>query len=350
MKRRLVSLLLALVLAFGLLPVTVLADWTSFRGSSSNMGITKAQTPTEAAYTELRWTAAVPGENATGQPVIAGDVMFVTRGKTISKLKLEDGSVLQSGNMSATAGYFNTIAPALDEKNIYVALMNGVVAAFDRQTLEEQWSYTDELKGQNQCSVLVSGGRVYTGFWNKEETDANFVCLDAKTGEKIWSHTQKGGFYWGGAVAVEDYIFVGTDDGAAATTPGDSYILSFHKDQENGTPVSTLTLKNCGDQRSALAYSDGRIYFTTKGGYLCSAAVDGTNGEISDLQTVITLNEGCRSTSTPVVYNGYIYYGAGNTDIKDKHSYFQLTDDFCSSDSMLRRYADHIIHHFIHIK
>lgn len=38
------------------------------------------------------------------------------------------------------------------------------------------------------------------------------------------------------------------------------------------------------------------------------------------------------------------------TDIKDKYSFFQLTNDFCSSDEMLLRYADHVIRHFIHIK
>ena len=29
-------------------------------------------------------------------------------------------------------------------------------------------------------------------------------------------------------------------------------------------------------------------------------------------------------------------------DYKDKFSYFELTDDFCESDIMLRRYVDHI--------
>ena len=30
-------------------------------------------------------------------------------------------------------------------------------------------------------------------------------------------------------------------------------------------------------------------------------------------------------------------------EVKDKMSYFELTDDFCSSDIMLRRYADHVL-------
>ena len=30
-------------------------------------------------------------------------------------------------------------------------------------------------------------------------------------------------------------------------------------------------------------------------------------------------------------------------EYKDKFSYFELTDDFCGSDVMLRRYVDHIL-------
>ena len=30
-------------------------------------------------------------------------------------------------------------------------------------------------------------------------------------------------------------------------------------------------------------------------------------------------------------------------DYKDKFSYFELTDDFCESDVMLRRYVEHIL-------
>ena len=48
-------------------------------------------------------------------------------------------------------------------------------------------------------------------------------------------------------------------------------------------------LEGLGDQRSSLAYSEqtGRIYFTTKGGYLCSAKVDGTTGTLTELKTCL---------------------------------------------------------------
>jgi len=38
------------------------------------------------------------------------------------------------------------------------------------------------------------------------------------------------------------------------------------------------------------------------------------------------------------------------SDYRDKHSFFELTDDFISSDVMLRRYVDHIFYHATHTK
>lgn len=105
-----------------------------------------------------------------------------------------------------------------------------------------------------------------------------------------------------GAVAVGDYIFVGTDDGAESGVNGTSRILSFRKDETRENPVpQALELQELGDQRSSLAYSKqtGRVYFTTKGGYLCSAKVDGKTGTLTVLKTC-SLSMG--STSTPVYY------------------------------------------------
>lgn len=92
---------------------------------------------------------------------------------------------------------------------------------------------------------------------------------------------------------------------------GTSRILSFRKDETRENPVpQALELQELGDQRSSLAYSKqtGRVYFTTKGGYLCSAKVDGKTGTLTELKTC-SLSMG--STSTPVYYKGYAYVGTG---------------------------------------
>ena len=56
---------------------------------------------------------------------------------------------------------------------------------------------------------------------------ANFVCLSitdedpTRTDEEktaCWYWTNPGGYYWAGAYACEDYVLVGTDDGADEST------------------------------------------------------------------------------------------------------------------------------------
>ena len=87
---------------------------------------------------------------------------------------------------------------------LFVALSNGVVQAFDAATLQSLWIYHDPLGGQPNCPLTYYKGYVYTGFWNQEDLDANYVCLsatdektDSGSEEKLarWTYTSKGGFY-----------------------------------------------------------------------------------------------------------------------------------------------------------
>ena len=317
MKKRIVSLVLALVLVLGLLPGSVMAAWPSFRGNGSNMGITDVQTPAPD-YAKLQWAAKIgtSAEGMTtstvyaGQPVVEGEFVYATAGRTLYKIKALDGSVAVQQVMDGK-DRFGTIPPTIAGDTIYVALDGGMVEAFNKDTLAKKWTLGGlSAGGQNSCPVLVSEGRVYTGFYDSETGTQNYVCLTT-AGKRVWSYANAGGFYWAGAVAVGDYIFVGTDDGAESGVNGTSRILSFRKDETRENPVpQALELQELGDQRSSLAYSEqtGRIYFTTKGGYLCSAKVDGTTGTLTELRTCLL---GMGSTSTPVYYKGYVYVGTG---------------------------------------
>ena len=63
---------------------------------------------------------------------------------------------------------------------------------------------------------------IYTGFWNWDYEEAQFVCVPAtdeyplQTMERkteAWAYTYRGGLYWAGAYAGDGYVLVGTDDG-----------------------------------------------------------------------------------------------------------------------------------------
>ena len=302
MKKRSLSLLLALLMVLSLI----------VPGTAAFADSVDVQTPVSAESTQLKWAKKLGTGwmNAPSVPTVADDGVIVMLGKTINKLSFDDGEIIASGEMSASPSYGYTPCIIAGD-SIIAPLGGGTLQAFDAKTLESRWVYNDELKGQALSPILYADGKLYTGFWNSEEKDANFVCVDVKTGSLDWSYTVKGGFYWAGAVAVGDYIFVGTDDGAKGSE-GDGTLLAFknsYAENEEVKPVSSAVLTGCGDVRSSLAYSDGKVYFTTKGGYLCSAAVDEKTGEISDLKTVPF---GAQSTSTPVIYGDHIYFGAGS--------------------------------------
>ncbi|MCD7859937.1 MAG: PQQ-binding-like beta-propeller repeat protein, partial [Firmicutes bacterium] len=293
------------------------AYWPNFRGSDNNMAITDVATPSSADSTVLKWAAQL-GSGWTAAPsvqIIAGDALIVMSGKTLYKLDLQTGETLLTGAMSASPSYGYT-PPIYAEGLIICPLGGGVIEAFDVNTLESVWTYTDELGGQALAPIAYSDGKIYTGFWNGEAKDANLVCVDIADGSLVWNKTVTGGFYWAGGVVIGDALIIGTDDGASGST-GDSHLYSLNK--ETGEVITDLTLTGCGDQRSSIAYSaeKGRTYFTTKNGYIGSAKVDTSTGALSDLLTVS--HGSAQSTSTPVVYGDKVYYCCGSGVISDSN-------------------------------
>ncbi len=295
----------------------VTAYWPNFRGNDFNMAITDTLTPIDPANTSLKWNQKLGGgwSSAPSVQIIVDDSLIVMCcDGTITKMDLQTGDILAEADMVADPDWGYT-PPAYGDGMIFCPLGRGTIQAFDAKTLESLWVYQAPLAGQALSPITYSDGYIYTGFWNSEVANANFVCLSVtdedptKTDETkvaTWVHTQKGGFYWAGSVAVGNAIIVGTDDGVGRG--GSSHLYAF--DKLTGEVISDLELTNAGDQRSSIAYdaASGRVYFSTKGGYLCRANVNSTTGAVSELKMV---NNGDQSTSTPVIYKGKVFYATG---------------------------------------
>lgn len=295
------------------------SDWKNFRGNDENMGITDAETPISVEDTAKLWNAKLgSGWNAAPSvQIIVDDALIVMCGnKNIYKLDLKTGEILKQGTMTA-APNFGYTPPVYAEGMIFCPLSGGTVQAFNAETLESLWIYKDTSGGQALSPITYSDGYIYTGFWNSEVKSANYVCISvtdedpAKTDEPkvaAWKKSQAGGFYWAGSVVVGDAVIVGTDDGASGTS-GTSQLYAL--DKLTGKVISCIDMTGVGDQRSSMAYDkqSGRVFFTTKGGYLCSAAVDAKTGAVTDLKTA---NNKAQSTSTPIVYKGKVYYATGS--------------------------------------
>ena len=285
------------------------SDWPSFRGNEQNLGVTSAFTPVSTEESELLWAAALGTgySNAPSIPILVDGKLIVMSSNKIFKLSLEDCSILQSADMVKAIDWGYTPATYANGM-IFAPLTDGTVQAFDAETLESLWVYTDPLGGQSVSPIYYYDGYVYTGFWNSEVHDAAYVCLpvtdedpssqnEAKTA--LWRDVHLGGFYWAGAVAVGDYLVYGSDDGVREGQNGTATLYSRNRI----TGVLCDTEELVGDQRSSIAYADGKLYFTTKKGNLYQAALN-TDGTFASLKVY---QMGGMATGTPVVYSGLVF-------------------------------------------
>ena len=311
------------------------SDWDSFRGGSDNNAVTDALTPTDSKKALLYWANAAgsgfDSSTAVSSPILVDGYIICTTEKNIFKLDSVTGEIVAVGDM-VTTSVFNITPPTYGDGMIFVALAGGVIQAFNADTLESLWVYRDPLGGQPNSPITYKNGYLYTGFWKNEVSNANLVCLSA-TDEKpssaleektaVWTWTQKGGFYWAGACATDQFVLVGTEDGANGYTSETACLLSL--DPATGAVIDCLNDVKT-DVRSTICYDSktDRYYFTTKGGYFYSVAVspegkiDRDSIKIMDLRDGRTGDDGTTpvegmSTSTPVVYNGRAYVGVSGT-------------------------------------
>lgn len=306
------------------IPVDMDAQWPSFGGNSNNNPVVSVKTPVQASDAALYWATRLGegyGGQATGVPILVDGYMIVTAKDKIYKLDRFSGEIVAEGRMAGFSS-FSIVPPTYAQGMIFVGLANGTIQAFHGETLESLWIFSDELKGQPNSPITYHDGYVYTGFWNSETKNANFVCVsvtdedvEQTDEEKVsaWTYTQAGGFYWAGAYVCDDYVLVGTDDGEEGNTKQSSRILSL--DPQTGKVIDSITGLN-GDIRSSISYDEvtGRFYVTSKGGSFYEFAVEEDGTFQKDEQGVkgYALKElklGGMSTSTPVVYNGRAYVG-----------------------------------------
>jgi putative cell wall-binding protein len=316
---------------------SIISSWPNFRGNDANNGVVNALTPQKADEATLYW-ATKYGEGwdsgALSSPILVDGNIIATSSTNIVKMDTQNGEIIQTGTMVTTSN-FNITSPTYAEGMIFVALKDGIIQAFNADTLESLWVYHDQLRGQPNTPIVYNDGYIYTGFWNSETRDANFVCLSATdedpaqpAEEKLptWAHPQLGGFYWAGAYAGDNFLLVGTDDGDTGYLADTSNLLSL--DPESGEIIDRISGLN-GDIRSTVAYDEvtDRYYFTTKGGSFYGVKVN-ENGTFAreasgvqgyDLKEILLDNGGDNpnnppmSTSTPVVYNGRAYVGVSGT-------------------------------------
>lgn len=271
--------------------------------------LSNSASPTSPDEARLEWSVKLGKsyKDAPSVPAISGKYIYVMSSNQLLKLNKNTGETVSSVKM-AEEPCFGYTPVTVSADMIFCPLDNGTVQAFGTD-MKSRWIYKNELSGQSLTQIVCSDGRVYAAFWNDEELDAEFVCLDASDGKEIWSYTKKGGFYWTKCFVNDKYVVVGSDNGSGQTN-ANSKLLCF--DKTNGRLIDSKNI--CGDQRSGITEYEGMLYFVTKAGYLYKAQLS-ENGKLTILEA---LKLSGASTSTPAIYNGRIYIGVQSSGFSGK--------------------------------
>ena len=305
---------------------SITVEWGNFRNGDNNLGITNAKTPYAPEDTELLWAVkhGTGWAAAPGSPIMVDGDIYTYSGSTIRRLNSMTGEVVTEGTMVDKSSY-SIVPMTYGDGMVFVGLSGGKIQAFNAKTLESLWVYTDELGGQPNCPITYKDGYIYAGFWNSEDRNANFACINtvdedhASTTEAKyanWTYTRQGGFYWAGAYVTDKLAIVGTDDGAGGYDTNGAALLVF--DRYTGEKLDAHEGIR-GDLRSNVSHDpeSDRVFFTTKGGILGNAQIDWDTGKILDYKEVVIKdaqgNANAMSTCTPSVYNGRIYIGVAGT-------------------------------------
>ena len=305
---------------------SITAEWGNFRKGDNNLGITNAKTPYAPEDAEILWAVkhGTGWAAAPGSPIMVDGDIYTYSGSTIRRLNSMTGETVTEGTMVDKSSY-SIVPMTYGDGMVFVGLSGGKIQAFNAKTLESLWVYTDELGGQPNCPITYKDGYIYAGFWNSEDRNANFACIntvdeDHASATEVkyasWTYTRQGGFYWAGAYVTDKLAIVGTDDGAGGYDTNGAALLVF--DRYTGEKLDAHEGIR-GDLRSNVSHDpqSDRVFFTTKGGILGNAQIDWDTGKILDYKEVVIKdaqgNANAMSTCTPSVYNGRIYIGVAGT-------------------------------------
>lgn len=299
-------------------PTTVSSagDWPQFQVNETHSGVTNSSGPVNNV--SLAWTAKVnsissgsAGVDVT--PLVVGDSVFAYDcNGTLWAFNKTNGNLLW--NADTSGGSLQTSEPAYGDGKLFAASYSGDVYAFDPVNRTLLWSshVTDDSL---EAPVTYSAGKLFIGDGLKDGVGTkNYYCINATDGSITWKYpvADSAGFIWDGSVVVGDYLVFPSFEGTlysvniADGTLADSVNLTLTTDVSFAQP-------DLGMIRSSLAYNNGYIYTTSENG-LSSGYLFKIGFQDGQFTAQGWSSQVGFSTSTPVVYGGHVYVGAGEHD------------------------------------
>jgi outer membrane protein assembly factor BamB len=239
----------------------------------------------DASDGSILWTQII-GEEYTGSPVVAEDLVFVPlviRG--IVALNINNGSVVWNNSLGFAPGYMHS-TPAYEDGILYCG--GDRLYALNSTDGSIIW---ESPAGGSESGIVIVDDKV-CGHGEKYVT-----CVNKTTGNLSWKTRVTNNSPWSALESTPavfgDRLFVGTQDGKA-------FALSL----QNGSEIWNVTLgeRNNGSILSSpIVAPNNVVYFMND--YLW--ALNATTGE---LIWSLGVRESYTARATPILVNGIIYY------------------------------------------
>lgn len=235
MKRLALALLLAAVT-----PAAALAqDWEMVQRDALHSG-SIPEGP--AAPLRRAWVARSedPKSSFTTWPVVGDGVVYARSGPGLIAVEAATGErVWWRRNPEGSA----QVAPALDERALYISVPFGTMLAVDRKTGAELWRF--KADDSLDASSTLADGRLYVG----SEEAKMFYCLNSADGSLVWKLTTE--LEPDSTPAISDGVVVLTTEEI-----GSERVIVLALDAATGTELWRVSQKESNSSPSVL---DGKV-------------------------------------------------------------------------------------------
>ncbi len=306
MRKRLVTILLAALVAVSMMPLASFGE------------VTDAKTPSGIGNTSLKWSrdfqsGGMDFSKAPTVPALIKGSIYVGSANKVYKLNKNSGKIqAKSKALSGQMGYGTT--PMIgDSTGVYVFVTGAKVIKLSLDLKKVIWT-SKTFDGQNICPIKLIDGRIYGGTWGDSKDGGTYFCLDAGSGKTIWTQYDEEGFYWAGAVECEETVFFASD--ASLESKGGRSSCNIYSVAKNGkNPQIELTINDVRIRSTPAVDSEGFIYYTSmkndKKGALTKYKYDKTKASGKKLISQGSFSMG-GSSNSPLVDGDLIFVGDGN--------------------------------------